>query len=129
MVALVGVMASRWLVNIPILAPRQDGVYGNATTTTLVLVTAAVALLATAIVDLLMVSTPRPVAFFGWIMALATVLAVLLTFRTGAPLSERIATSVVYLVIGIAIGTLLSGVADRSIVLTAPSHSPADADY
>jgi uncharacterized protein DUF6069 len=129
MVALVGVMASRWLLNIPILAPRQDGAYGNATTTTLVLATAAVALLATAIVHLLMLSTPRPAAFFGWIIALATVLAVLLTFRTGAPLSERIATSVLYVVIGIAIGTLLSGVADRSIILTPPPHHPADADY
>jgi hypothetical protein len=128
MVALVGVMASRWLLNIPILAPRQDGAYGNATTTTLVLATAAVALLATAIVHLLMVSTPRPVAFFGWIIALATVLAVLLTFRTGAPLSERIATAVVYVVIGIAIGTLLSGVADRSIVLTTPPDYPAGAN-
>ena len=115
LVALVGVLASRWLFAIPILAPKQDGAYGDATTTALVLIAAAIALLATGLVHLLVLSTPRPLAFFGWIFGLATVLVVLLTFRTGAPLPQKAATAVVYLILAVAIGSLVSGVAERSV--------------
>jgi uncharacterized membrane protein YidH (DUF202 family) len=48
--------------------------------------------------------------FFGWIVALATVLAILLLFRTSAPLTHKAATGVLYLIIGVAIGSLISGV-------------------
>jgi hypothetical protein len=44
LIALVGVLACRWLFNIPILAPRHDGAYGDAHTTTLILVPALAAL-------------------------------------------------------------------------------------
>jgi hypothetical protein len=66
-------------------------------------------------VHLLLVSTPRPLAFFSWIIGLATVLAVLFPFSTAAPLTAKIATAVVDLVLGIAIGSLLSGVGARSL--------------
>ena len=36
-VALVGVLVSRWLFNLPVLAPRQDGAYGDVRTTALIL--------------------------------------------------------------------------------------------
>jgi hypothetical protein len=52
--------------------------------------------------------------FFGWIVALVTVVFVIFPFRTGAPLSEEVATAALYLVLGIAIGTLLSGVGERA---------------
>jgi hypothetical protein len=39
---------------------------------------------------------------------------VLYPFSTGAPLSEKIATATVDLVIGIVIGSLVSGIAERS---------------
>jgi hypothetical protein len=47
LVALVGVLACRWLFNIPILAPRHAGAYGDAHTTTLVILSAVAALVAT----------------------------------------------------------------------------------
>ncbi len=114
LVALVGVLACRWLFNIPVLAPRHDGAYGNAHTTTLVLATAGAALVATLLAHLLLLSTPRPMVFFGWIVGLVTLVFVIFPFQTTRPLSEKVATAVVYLVIGIAIGTLISGVADRA---------------
>jgi hypothetical protein len=43
------------------------------------------------------------------------VLAVLVPFSTAAPLTAKIATAVVDLVLGIAIGSLISGVAARSV--------------
>jgi len=115
LVALAGVLISRWLFGIPLLAPRRDGAYGDAHTTGLVLAAAAAALLATALMHLLLISTPRPKVFFNWIVALATVLAVLFPFSTTAPLTAKVATAVVDLVLGIAIGSLISSVAARSL--------------
>jgi Family of unknown function (DUF6069) len=115
LVALVGVLACRWLLNVPILAPKQDGAYGDAHTTGVVFAAAAAALAATGLLHLLLISTPRPLTFFGWIVSLATVVAVLFPFSTAAPVSQKIATGAVSLVIGIAIGTLLNGVGGRSV--------------
>ena len=110
-----GVLICRWLFNIPILAPRRDGAYGDAhTTKTLVLVAAAAALVATIVAHLLLLGVPRAMTFLGWIVGLVTAIFVTFPFRTGAPLSEKVATAAVYLVIGIAIGTLLSEVGERA---------------
>ncbi|HEX6448163.1 MAG TPA: DUF6069 family protein [Trebonia sp.] len=114
--ALLGVLVSRWLFHLPVLAPGQDGAYGGVQTTTLVLAAAAAALAATALVHLLMVTTPRPLLFFGWVVALLTTLAVVYPFSTTAPLDAKIATSVVVLAIGAMIGTLVGGAAARSTV-------------
>jgi hypothetical protein len=115
LVALVGVLVCRWLFGIPLLAPKSDGAYGDVHTTDLVLFAAAAALVATGLMHLLLLSTPRPTTFFGWIIGLATVLAVLLPFSTSARLDAKVATAIVDLVLGIAIGSLLNGVAARSI--------------
>jgi hypothetical protein len=115
LVALVGVLASRWLFSISILAPRQAGAYGDATTTGIVLGAAAGALVATGLLHLLLITTPRPLVFFGWIIGLATVVGLLVPFSTTAPLSQKIATGLVDMVIGIAIGSLLTSVARWSI--------------
>lgn len=128
LVALVGILVCRWLFGIPLLAPKQDGAYGDAHTTALVLLAAAAALIATALVHLLMLSTPRPLTFFGWIIGLATVLAVLVPFSTTAPLTVKIATAVVDLALGIAIGSLVSGVAARSVRIPA-TRRPSTGAY
>jgi hypothetical protein len=64
----------------------------------------------------------RPMAFFTWIVALATLLVVLYPFRTTAPLPEKIAAAAVDLVIGIAIGSLINGVGARSIRRPPPAR-------
>jgi hypothetical protein len=117
LIALVGVLVCRWLFAIPLLAPKQDGAYGDVHTTDLVLVAAAAALIATGLLHLLLLSTPKPLAFFSWIIGLATVLAVLLPFSTAAPLTAKVATAAVDLVLGVAIGSLLNGVGARSVRL------------
>jgi len=115
LVALVGILVCRWLFNIPLLSPRQDGAYGDAHTTGYVLAAAVAALIATALLYLLLLSTPRPTTFFTWIVALATIVVVLFPFSTGAPLSQKVATAAVDLVIGFAIGSLLNAVGARSV--------------
>jgi fatty acid desaturase len=112
--ALAGVLVSRWLFGLPVLAPAGDGAYGDVRTTALVLVAAASALAATGLLHLLMVSTPRPLLFFGWIVGLVTTLAVAYPFSTTAPLGAKIATAAVALGLGAMIGTLVGGAAARS---------------
>ena len=64
---------------------------------------------------LLLLATPRPRLFFTWIIALATVIAVVFPLGTSAPVSQKVATAIINLVLGCAIGSLVSGVAARSI--------------
>lgn len=73
------------------------------------------ALVATALIHLLLISTPRPFAFFGWIVTLVTALAAIMPFTSDASTESKIATAVIVVVIGIAIGTLVSGVARRAL--------------
>jgi Family of unknown function (DUF6069) len=115
LIALVGILVARWLFTIPILAPRRDGAWGDASTGAYVLSAAGAALAATAILHLLLLTTPRPQVFFGWIIGLATIVAVVFPFSSTAPVSQKAATAVVNLVLGIAIGTLLAGVAGRTV--------------
>ena len=115
LVALAGVLVSRWLFNVPVLAPRHDGAYGDVRTTALILVAMAAALAATGLVHLLMLGTLRPLLFFGWIVALVTAIMVIFPFGTTAALDAKIATAIVNLAIGVAAGTLVGGVAARSV--------------
>jgi hypothetical protein len=63
---------------------------------------------------LLLISTPYPRVFFGWIIGLATVVAVVFPFSTTAPLSQKFATGVVNLILGVAIGSLIAEVSRRA---------------
>ena len=114
LIALVGIPVCRWLFSIPILAPKREGAWGDASTAGYCLSAAAIAIVATAIMHLLLMATPRPTVFFAWILGLATVVAVVFPFSTTAPMSQKFATAVVNLVLGIAITSLISSVAARA---------------
>jgi hypothetical protein len=114
LVAFVGVLIARGLFGVPVLAPTEEGTLGDASTFQLAALAALAALLATGLLHLLLVSTPQPRRFFGWIMALATLAVTLLPFLTDADLGEQVATAAIYLAIGVSIGSLLSGVALRA---------------
>jgi len=92
---------------VPILSPRREGAWGNASTVGYVLASAACALAATALMYLLLLSTPYPRVFFGWIIGLATLVAVVFPFSTTAPTSQKIATGLLNLILGVAIGSLI----------------------
>ncbi|MBV9382719.1 MAG: hypothetical protein JOY82_01635 [Streptosporangiaceae bacterium] len=115
LIALVGILICRWLFKIPILAPSHEGAWGDANTGYYVLVAAAIALVATGLMHLLLLATPAPTTFFAWIIGLATLAAVVFPFSTNAPLSQKAATAVVDLIIGVAIGSLISSVAARAV--------------
>ena len=130
LIALAGILITRWLLTIPILAPKEDGAWGSAHTGAYVLSAAAAALVATAIMHLLLLTTPRPQLFFAWIIGLATLVAVVFPFSTTAPLAQKVATALVNLVLGFAIGTLLSGVAARAVRRLRPAdYQPGPPPY
>ena len=76
---------------------------------------AVLALLAAGLLHVLILTTPRPRAFFGWIMALATLTTALLPLTWTDVLESAIASGLVNALIGIAIWSLLSGVLSRTL--------------
>jgi Family of unknown function (DUF6069) len=123
LIALVGILICRWTLNIPILAPAGDGAWGDAHTGEYVLVAALVALAAAGLLYLLVLSTPNPGLFFRWIIGLVTLIAVVYPFSSGAPLEQKAATAIVNLVVGVAIGSLLTATAGRAIRRADPRPS------
>ena len=128
LIALVGILVCRWLFKIPILSPQRDGAWGDASTAGYALASAAIALAATGMMHLLLLAAPYPRVFFGWIIALATVIAVVYPFSTTAPLSQKLATAAVNLILGIAIWSLVTEVSRRAgrrvIRYDRPSYPP-----
>ena len=127
LIALVGILVARWLFNISYLSPRREGAWGDASTAGYVFAAVGCALVATALMHLLLLTTPYPRVFFGWIIGLATVVAVIFPFSTTAPVSQKVATGFVNLVLGIAIGSLVAEVsrrATRRIVVRGRSSRP-----
>lgn len=111
LVALVGILLVRGVLDIHILSPSDAGAYGDASTTTYAFGAFGIAIVATGLLHLMLLLMPRPVSFFNWILILATAVAVLIPFTVSADLESQIATAAVNLVIGICIMSLLNSVA------------------
>jgi hypothetical protein len=62
-----------------------------------------------------MLETPQPVTFFVWITALADVIVVAAPFGQPAPLASKVFTAVINLVAGVAVISLLTGVARGAV--------------
>jgi hypothetical protein len=124
LVAVVGVLISRGLFDVPVLAPAREAALGDASTARLAILAAVAALVATGLMHLLLLSTPRPFRFFTWIVSLLTLVAVLAPFMTSAKLATQVATAAIGLVIGLAIGSLVSGAARSAIRLGRQNPRP-----
>ncbi len=107
LIGLVGVLIVRAVLRV---SPRAGG-FDDADTALLCVVAAAAALAATGLAHLLVVSTPRPLAYLNWIVGLVTAAAVVLPFLGGGAATTRIAAALIHLVIGVAIASLVSGAA------------------
>jgi Family of unknown function (DUF6069) len=115
LVAVVGVLIARGLFEVPLLAPTGEGALGDASTARLAGLAALAALLATGLMHLLLLSTPRPGQFFSWIIGLVTVIAAVLPFLTDAEPGTKIATAALNLAIGATIGSLVSSIARSAV--------------
>ncbi|SEE86822.1 DUF6069 family protein [Jiangella alba] len=123
LIAVVGIVLIRGVFDIPILAPEGEGTWGDASTGWYAGGAALAALVSTALVHVLLLTTPQPLRFFAWVVGLATVIGVVAPFTSGADLDAEVATAGLNLVLGIAIGTLVSSVA-RSASRPAPRRRP-----
>lgn len=110
LIAVVGFLIVRVLLQIPYLAPIQSNAVGGWDgAVQLALVAALAALLATGLAQLLLVAVPSPMAYFGWIAGLLTAVATVYPLALSTePLTVRIATAVIHLVIGMAIISLVT---------------------
>jgi hypothetical protein len=95
LVVVAGVFVARRVLDIPVLAPRTAGDLGSSVTAVYAGVAAACALLATGLLHVLLLSTPRPLVFFAWITALADLIAVAAPFSQPAALPSKVFTAVV----------------------------------
>ncbi|GHC77396.1 hypothetical protein GCM10007079_14550 [Nocardiopsis terrae] len=123
LVIFAGTLVVRGIFGIPVLAPEDAGYLGDAGTVGYALLAGVVALLATALLHLLLLSAPRAISFFGWIVGLATAIAAVTPFTQGAEISSQIATGLINLVCGVAIASLLRGVGRTAIISRVPASS------
>lgn len=79
------------------------------------------ALLAAVLLHLFVVATPRPSSFFGWVVALATIIMAALPFTGGDVTIGDVLTAVVWIVLGAAVWSLLTGVLSRTVIRRAPT--------
>ena len=128
LIALVGVLVVRAVLRIAVYAPSGAGAFGDGSTAVLCLGAAGAALAATGRVHLLLLATPRPLSYFGWIVGLATVAAGAWPIITEGSLAVALAQAVIHLIIGLAIGSLVSGAAVQSTrrPVPGPTRRPDD---
>lgn len=113
--AIVVVLVARGLFDVPVLAPEGQGAWGGVGTVAYAVGAALVALAATGLLHLLLISTPRAKSFFVSIMLLVTAIAVVIPLGLDAERGARFATAAGNLLIGLVITSTLSGVAGAAV--------------
>jgi hypothetical protein len=113
--ALVCILIARGLAHVAILAPQGEGAWGNASTVAYAIGSALVALVATGLLHFLLATTPRATQFFGWIMVLVTIVAVVIPLSLVVDTDNKVATALLNLVIGLVITSLLTNVAAMTV--------------
>jgi hypothetical protein len=129
LITVVGILLTRGLFDVPILAPKGNGVWGGANTFWYAFGAACASLLATALVHVLLLTTPRPMMFFAWAIGLATLAGMLAPFMVDATLASRMCTSLLNLVLGVATGTLVASTAKAALRPPAPRIRPVPRAY
>ena len=112
-VALVGLLVVRGILDIPVPVPR-DGRLVDASTAWYAAAAVLAAAVATGLLQVLLLTAPRPYEFFTWIVGLAVAIAVLVPYTTTAELSTKVAVSGINLAIGLAIGPIVASVGRSS---------------
>lgn len=114
-IAFVGVLIISNVFEVGIqTAGRSGALVDNAGT--IIPVAAVIAALAgTALLHLLLLTTPRPASFFSAIVALVLVVLLLQVFLADGGVVEHIATAILYAAIGFAIISMLSGVSRTAV--------------
>ena len=123
LVAMVGVLIFEGVFDLAMVEPPLLPI-GDSFAVQYAVTAALLALVATAVAHLLAISTPRPRAFFSWLVGLATLAGVVLPFALDGTLGGRVATALVNLVIGLCVLSLLSSVLARTMRRRGPDYPP-----
>jgi hypothetical protein len=113
LVAVVGVLLADAVLDAGLVPPPLLPI-GDSLTLRYALTAAFLALLATGVAHLLALTTPRPRAFFSWIVGLGTLVGAVLPFTADGTFAGKAAASVLDLVIGVCILSLVSSVLART---------------
>nr|WP_246381910.1 DUF6069 family protein [Prauserella isguenensis] len=117
--ALVGVVATlvvTGVFDIPVIAPANaEGAVDYIGAVWLAGFGVVGSVLATALAHLLLLVAPRPMAFLGWIVGLVTVVFAVWPFTIAVEIEVQVASALVYVVMGIAIGSLVTGMATKAL--------------
>jgi hypothetical protein len=103
------------MLNIPLLGLRGDGAAADASMVGYATGAALAALLATAAMHFLLVTSPRPRWFFQWLAGVGTAIAVLVPLALAGELGARCATATINLILGLAIIALVRSTAASSL--------------
>jgi Family of unknown function (DUF6069) len=113
LVALVGVLIGNAVLDVKMVAPPLLPI-GDSFAVRYALTAVALALVATGLAHVLVLTTPRPRAFFSWIVGLSTLVGTVLPFAADGSIGGKLATALVDLVLGLCILSLLSSVMART---------------
>lgn len=114
-VALVCVVVLHRVLHVAVLTPGGRTAVDGDATMVLPLAAALATLAATALLHLLMSTTPRASQFFAWIGSLVLALVVLQVFLSGTDRLAQFETAAFYLLIGVAIISSLAGVGRTAV--------------
>ena len=109
LVALIGVLLCDGLFDITLAEPPLLRV-GDSLAVQFAVTAAVLALVATGVGHALLLTTPRPRAFFGWLVGLATTAAAVLALTAEGSTAGRLASAGICLVVGLSVLSLLSPV-------------------
>jgi hypothetical protein len=115
LIGLVGVLIVRVVLRIALYAPSTAGPLGDTDTAVLCGLAAVAALAVTGLAHLLLIGAPRPMDRFSSLVGLLIAMAAVVPFLSPVPMSVAVATAAIHLVIGLAIGTLVSGAAAAAV--------------
>ncbi|WP_375044608.1 DUF6069 family protein [Actinomadura sp. NTSP31] len=113
--AAAGVLIMRGVLDIPIMAPKSQGTFGDSTTAAYMVMAGVGGILATLLLHLLILMAPAPLSFYSWIAGLATLMITVLPFAAGTTLSVKVATALINFVVGMVYVALLPQVAAASL--------------
>ena len=122
LIGLLGGLIAKNLLDLNL--PTPSWVPGSSDATHLAVLGFAAGILAGALLQLLFLATPSPLRFFAWIVGLFTVAVAVAPFSTEATTEAKAATSVIAIIIGIAVISLLNSVTARTTVRAAPGEWP-----
>jgi hypothetical protein len=118
--ALIGLAAAVIIEQVFGLELLSPGLLGDSTNASWTAAGALFALLAAVVLQVLVLAAPRPSMFFGWLVALTTVILAVLPFTGSPDPLAGIVTAVVWLVLGLAVWSMLSSVLTRTLVRPVP---------